>query len=83
MLNEHFYTCWYRDTSVTSAIKHLREHQKKLQASSNRIEEMLKQLTETQKVNEATATKHIPRALSVSVLFILILSLLFRTEDYP
>ena len=34
---------------------------------------MLKQLTETQKVNEATATKHIPRGLSVStVLFILI-----------
>lgn len=61
----------YRDTSITNAIKHLREHQKKLQASSTRIEEMLKQLTEAPKVND-TRTKHIPRALSVStVLFVL------------
>ena len=42
----------YRDTLVINAIKHLREHQKKLQASPFRIKEMLKQLTEAQKVNE-------------------------------
>ena len=77
----------YRDTSLTSAIKHLREHQKKLQASSTRIEEMLKQLTEAQKVNEATGTKHIPRVLSVSTVLLVLLvyfcSVKFCAEDYP
>ena len=48
---------------------------------------MLKQLTEAQKVNETTGTKHIPRALSVStVLFILTVYRCFvklSTEDSP
>lgn len=62
----------YRDTSVINAIKHLREHQKKLQASSSRIEEMLKQLMEAQKSNETIGTKRISRVLSVrTVLFVL------------
>ena len=37
--------CLYSNTPVINAVKHLREQQKKLQVSSERIEEMLKQLT--------------------------------------
>ena len=48
---------------------------------------MLKQLTEAQKVNEATGTKHIPRALSVSTVLLILLvyfcSVKFCAEDYP
>ena len=59
--------CLYSNTPVINAVKHLREQQKKLQASSERIEEMLKQLTEDHGKSGASVTRHsIPRALSVS-----------------
>lgn len=58
------------DTSVTNAVKHLRDQQRKLQASTARIEDMLKQLTENHEKNvTASVTRPgIPRALSVSKL---------------
>ena len=53
---------------MANAVKQLREQQRKLQASSTRIEEMLKQLTENQpERGRSSMRQSIPRALSVSL----------------
>ena len=55
---------------MVNAIKQLREQQRKLQASSTRIEEMLKQLTENQpECGQSSIRQSIPRALSVSFIY--------------
>ena len=55
---------------MVNAIKQLREQQRKLQASSTRIEEMLKQLTENQpECGRSLIRQSIPRALSVSFIY--------------
>ena len=55
---------FFLSPNFSREIKILREHQKKLQASSTRIEEMLKEIT-TSKENDVKRA-NIPRALSVS-----------------
>ena len=65
------YLLYDRDSSVTSAVRQLREQQKKLQASSSRIEKLLQQLND--KCGESTQSlvtrQSIPRELSVSSQF--------------
>ena len=57
--------CHSSDRDLAKEIKALRDQQKALQASSARMEEMIKTFTSTGKEN-VSRHNHIPRQLSVS-----------------